>query len=412
MPAKYRQMGDFHQYYWGTKKAPYLTVFIGGNHEASNHLFELYYGGWAAQNIYYLGAANVLQLGPIKIAALSGIWQGRDYRKPHFERLPYNNDTMRSIYHQRELDVRKLLAYRSQVDIGLSHDWPHEMWKCGDHEFLFKAKPYFLPDARKDNLGSKAATQIVDRLRPPYWFCAHMHFKFAAFKDHETGRLGNNNTKAGFETKESEVSIKAPQQSVQVLQRDTSSRDTPFLFEKGGSHRQSTSTEANNIDAVSAWSNFSNTIQAQDAKECGDEEENRRDEEQLDGRRTVAEYDFQETFKPVSVAQLDGAQSRRSRSPVLSAKGIPQLDGTCCSTPKRRRKSSPSDETQILLQSSTSAQTDGTTAVPIVVTNPDAIDVDMSDSDEQSDAQPLLTKGMSMMFSKSCSQLKSDISFS
>ena len=32
-----------------------LTIFVGGNHEASNHLQELPYGGWVAPNIYYLG---------------------------------------------------------------------------------------------------------------------------------------------------------------------------------------------------------------------------------------------------------------------------------------------------------------------------------------------------------------------
>ena len=29
------------QYYSGQLKAPILTVFVGGNHEASNHLLEL-----------------------------------------------------------------------------------------------------------------------------------------------------------------------------------------------------------------------------------------------------------------------------------------------------------------------------------------------------------------------------------
>lgn len=41
-PPKYRQMGDFHDYYVGKKKAPVLTIFIGGNHEASTYLRELY----------------------------------------------------------------------------------------------------------------------------------------------------------------------------------------------------------------------------------------------------------------------------------------------------------------------------------------------------------------------------------
>jgi len=41
-PAKYRHIGTFHQYYSGKKKVPVPTVFIGGNHEASNYLWELY----------------------------------------------------------------------------------------------------------------------------------------------------------------------------------------------------------------------------------------------------------------------------------------------------------------------------------------------------------------------------------
>ena len=31
----------FYKYYSGEKTAPVLTIFIGGNHEASNYLWEL-----------------------------------------------------------------------------------------------------------------------------------------------------------------------------------------------------------------------------------------------------------------------------------------------------------------------------------------------------------------------------------
>jgi len=43
------------RYYSGEKTASVLTIFIGGNHEASNYLQELPYGGWVAPKIYYLG---------------------------------------------------------------------------------------------------------------------------------------------------------------------------------------------------------------------------------------------------------------------------------------------------------------------------------------------------------------------
>jgi lariat debranching enzyme len=44
VPEKYRQMCTFWKYYAGLKQAPVLTLFIGGNHEASNYLSELPYG--------------------------------------------------------------------------------------------------------------------------------------------------------------------------------------------------------------------------------------------------------------------------------------------------------------------------------------------------------------------------------
>jgi len=32
-PPKYRRMNQFHEYWRGEKKAPVLTLFVGGNHE-------------------------------------------------------------------------------------------------------------------------------------------------------------------------------------------------------------------------------------------------------------------------------------------------------------------------------------------------------------------------------------------
>ena len=185
MPVKYRQIGDFHAYYSGARTAPYLTIFIGGNHEASNYLRELYYGGWVAPNIYYLGAANVVRVGPLRIAGMSGIWKGYDYKKPHHERLPFDHDAVKSVYHQRELDVRKLLQIRTQVDVGLSHDWPREIEWHGNHKALFRRKGHLEPDARSGRLGSPAAKHVLDRLRPRYWFSAHLHVKFAAVVNHD-----------------------------------------------------------------------------------------------------------------------------------------------------------------------------------------------------------------------------------
>jgi lariat debranching enzyme len=197
MPEKYREMHDFHEYYSGARVAPYLTIFVGGNHEASNYLQELYYGGWVAPKMYYMGAANVLRLTRpaaggdgaekttvLRIAGMSGIWKGFDYRKPHVERIPYSESDLRSVYHVREMDVRKLLQVNTQVDVGVSHDWPQGVEWFGNIERLFTEKPYFRQDAQEGRLGSVAAKEVLEFLRPRYWFSAHLHVKYAALVQH------------------------------------------------------------------------------------------------------------------------------------------------------------------------------------------------------------------------------------
>ena len=181
-PVKYRAIGDFHSYYSGINKAPYLTIFVGGNHEASSHLWELFYGGWVAPNIYYMGAANVVRLGGVRIAGMSGIWKGYNFNKTHHERLPYSQDDVKSIYHVREIDTRKLLQLRTQVDIGISHDWPRAIEQNGNEKALFRMKPDFEQESKDGTLGNVAAAYVMDRLRPPYWFAAHMHCRFSAIK--------------------------------------------------------------------------------------------------------------------------------------------------------------------------------------------------------------------------------------
>lgn len=41
-PAKYHRIGQFWQYYSGVKRAPVLTIYVGGNHEASRHHWDLF----------------------------------------------------------------------------------------------------------------------------------------------------------------------------------------------------------------------------------------------------------------------------------------------------------------------------------------------------------------------------------
>jgi lariat debranching enzyme len=60
-----------------------LTIFIGGNHEASNYLRDLYYGGFVAENIYFLGYSGVVDLSKggetVRIGGVSGIVKHYSY---------------------------------------------------------------------------------------------------------------------------------------------------------------------------------------------------------------------------------------------------------------------------------------------------------------------------------------------
>jgi lariat debranching enzyme len=108
-PVKYRDIRTFYKYYSGELVAPVLTIFVGGNHEASNHNWELYHGGWVAPNIYFLGYAGVVNVGGVRIAGSSGIFNGRHYQMGHYEKPPFDDDAVRSAYHVRELEVRRRL---------------------------------------------------------------------------------------------------------------------------------------------------------------------------------------------------------------------------------------------------------------------------------------------------------------
>ncbi|XP_059198654.1 lariat debranching enzyme [Centropristis striata] len=184
VPAKYRTMQTFYKYYSGEKKAPVLTIFIGGNHEASNHLQELPYGGWVAPNIYYLGYAGVVRYKGIRIGGLSGIFKSRDYRRGHHEFPPYNPDTLRSVYHIRNIEVFKLKQIQMPIDIFMSHDWPRGIYYYGRTEELLRKKKFLRQEVESNSLGSPAAEELLAHLQPSYWFSAHLHVKFAAVMQH------------------------------------------------------------------------------------------------------------------------------------------------------------------------------------------------------------------------------------
>ena len=371
MPEKYRQMADFHEYYSGARTAPYLTIFIGGNHEASNHLFELYYGGWVAPNIYYLGAANVLRIGNIRVAGLSGIWKGYDYRKPHFERLPYNQEEMTSIYHVRELDVRKLLSLRTQVDIGLSHDWPKGVEWHGQHHQLFSIKRHLEDDAKSGKLGNAAAQYCLDRLRPPYWFSAHLHVKYDAIIDHSESQEEGLAEPTNLDTTAENINGKGRTRGLPAAR--TNGQPSP---------RPEHQTQ------VSAWHNFHNEDRAAavgEQKERDQEQEDRRN-----GKRSFQSYNFEETFKKVTTDDGHGrkVEARGEKSASEPGSPIPMLDGCSQSREHKRRRTNDNERAPQVDGAPPIDPIDEAPQLPAIIHNPDAIEIDMSDDSDEDHILP------------------------
>lgn len=195
VPPKYRKMNTFWKYYAGIKTAPILTVIIGGNHEASSYMQELPYGGWLAPNIYYLGYSGVIQCGGIRIGGLSGIYKGKDYNRGHFEHPPYTEETKRSCYHIRNIEVFRLKQIQQPIDIFISHDWPRGIYDHGNVQALLSRKAFFRSEIENGTLGSLASEELLNHLKPKYWFAAHLHCKFAALVTHKDENEETKETK-------------------------------------------------------------------------------------------------------------------------------------------------------------------------------------------------------------------------
>ncbi|KAJ3887926.1 lariat debranching enzyme, C-terminal domain-containing protein [Lentinula edodes] len=187
VPNKYKHLGGFYKYYIGEKTAPILTVIIGGNHEASNYFWELFHGGWVAPNIYFLGNAGSVLINGIRISGASGIYKGHKFNKGYYERQPYNQDDLRSVYYIRESAIRQLSllppssSSSSLTTIFLSHDWPLNITSYASPSNLnqlLREKPYFRQEVSEGKLGSPPLMGLLQVLRPRWWFSAHLHVGF------------------------------------------------------------------------------------------------------------------------------------------------------------------------------------------------------------------------------------------
>uniref|UniRef100_A0A8C7A8V7 Debranching RNA lariats 1 n=1 Tax=Nothoprocta perdicaria TaxID=30464 RepID=A0A8C7A8V7_NOTPE len=167
VPAKYRHMETFYR-----RRLPSCPMAAG----------------WLpiSTTLVWPGYAGVVRFRGVRIGGISGIFKSHDYRKGHFECPPYNQETIRSAYHVRNIEVFKLKQLKRPMDIFMSHDWPRSIYHYGNKQQLLQMKSFFRQEVESNTLGSPAASELLQHLKPTYWFSAHLHVKFAAFMQHQT----------------------------------------------------------------------------------------------------------------------------------------------------------------------------------------------------------------------------------
>lgn len=175
VPQKYRQMGDFAEFFSGRQQFPWPVHFIGGNHEPYGFLDLTPEGACLAKNCHYLGRTGCVELGRLRLAGISGVYSESHYQeqRPSVTKVA---DTSKKLYtYFNDDDLSKLMACE-KPDILLMHDWPSGIIADQD-QALFGRE---LNSARHAAIGNDHLRTLVELLGPRLVLCGHMHRAYSS----------------------------------------------------------------------------------------------------------------------------------------------------------------------------------------------------------------------------------------
>lgn len=162
-------------YYYGNKKAPYMTFFVAGNNDEWTILRLFPSGGFIDEkedkkNMYFLGRSGYKDFMGIRIAGLSGIYKKEEYEKP----LPVEPSFLPwQCYRKNELE--NLIMWKPHIIVL------HE-WVMPDFIEHLKHRP-----GRIREFPKKKRTPLRDVIleaQPKYVFMGHKHNNYVE------GRIG------------------------------------------------------------------------------------------------------------------------------------------------------------------------------------------------------------------------------
>ena len=171
-PSKYKQLGDFHQYWSGRVRYPWPIYFIGGNHEPYGFLESYVEGGCLLPHCHYLGRSQSQEIGGLEIAGLTGIYAEERFEQERPVWGARSGQSNKDFIFFDDRDVMALMELE-QVDILLLHDWPEGLFEEGG-EVAARGRL-----ARRER-GNPYARMLVEELKPKWVFCGHMHTRYEA----------------------------------------------------------------------------------------------------------------------------------------------------------------------------------------------------------------------------------------
>ena len=184
VPAKYRAIGDFPDFFNGRATFPWPVYFIGGNHEPYGLLDAIPEGGRVIHHCTYVGRAGVIEAGGLRIAGLSGIFLAEAFerRRPRLEDL--GKTSKKEFTYFRKEDVDRVAGFDS-IDILVVHEWPDGVIAPEDADEFENIRR----SSRYDAVGNEYARLLMEVLEPRLVLCGHMHKRYHNRIRLESGKI-------------------------------------------------------------------------------------------------------------------------------------------------------------------------------------------------------------------------------